>query len=218
MLDRLRKELRDAFLPWISIRRNTEGKLAELAKILPSLLRKPNIAKVAAVGFVLGAVAAPFTFGASLIGVGAAAGLGIIGAAIGALAPYFSAEVEKNLGLAELQAAIDMDRKACTELQLQLESMKGTLTSSSTSSGAAAGTMVRNLSDALTRASRFVDSSLLPEDITQLLKSSLDRHHGSTSAIVQEIRGIVSNLKCPDETDIQLLVENFIADAKCAEM
>ena len=218
MLDRLRKELRDAFLPWISIRRNTEGKLAELAKILPSLLRKPNIAKVAAVGFVLGAVAAPFTFGASLIGVGAAAGLGIIGAAIGALAPYFSAEVEKNLGLAELQAAIDMDRKACTELQLQLESMKGTLTSSSTSSGAAAGTMVRNLSDALTRASRFVDSSLLPEDITQLLKSSLDRHHGSTSAIVQEIRGIVRNLKCPDETDIQLLVESFIADAKCDEM
>ena len=215
MLDRLREDLRDAFLPWISIRRNTEGKLAELAKDLPSLLRKPNIATAAAVGFVLGAVAAAFTFGASLIWVGAAAG---IGAAIGVRAPNLSAEVEKNLGLAELQVAIDMDRKACTELQLQLESMKGTLTSSSTASGAAAGTMVRNLSDALTRASRFVDSSLLPEDITQLLKSSLDRHHGSTSAIVQEIRGILDNLKCPDETDIQLLVESFIADAKCAEM
>ena len=70
------------------------------------------------------------------------------------------------------------------------------------------------MSDVLTRASRFADSSVLPTDITQLVKSSLNRNRGSTSPIVQEIMGILTNLSCLDETEMQLLVESFIAEAK----
>ena len=69
------------------------------------------------------------------------------------------------------------------------------------------------VSDVLTRASRFADSSVLPTDITQLVKSSLNRNRGSTFPIVQEIMGILNNLNCPDETEMQLLVESFIAEA-----
>ena len=77
------------------------------------------------------------------------------------------------------------------------------------------GTMVgAAVPDVLTRASRFADSSILPTDITQLVKSSLNRNRGSTSPIVQEIMGILNNLNCPDETEMQLLVESFIAEAK----
>ena len=59
--------------------------------------------------------------------------------------------------------------------------------------------MIRNVS-------RFADASVLPWDITQLVKSSLDRHHGSTSPIVEELREILNNPECPDETEIQRLV------------
>ena len=50
------------------------------------------------------------------------------------------------------------------------------------------------------------------------MKSSSNRNRGSTSPIVQEIMGILNNLNCPDETEMQLLVESFIAEAKYVEM
>ena len=71
--------------------------------------------------------------------------------------------------------------------------------------------MVRDVSDALKRASLFADPSVLPRDITQLVKSSLDRHRGSTSPIVAEIRSILENLKCPDEAEIKRLVPERLA-------
>ena len=175
-LDRLRY----AFLRWIPIRRYTKRMLESLVR---DLLGEYDTATGNTVGFVMGAgavLAAPFTFGASLV---AAAAVGGIGALIGA-------EVEKRLRLPNVQLAIDRDRAACTELQRQLISLNRTFTST-----ASAGALIRNVS-------RFANASVLPLDITQLVKSSLDRHHGSTSPIVEEIREILNNLKCPDETEI----------------
>ena len=209
MLERLRKELHGTFVHWIQKRRDTQRKLEELARNLPNLRGSTGLAFAATVGSVVGAaIAAPFTLGASLF---AAAGAG---AAIAAGASYLSSDGEKTLRLAEV--AIDNDRRACADLQRQLDYLRRTFTSSSaisTSAGAIVGTMVRSaVSDALTRASRFADSSVLPRDITQLVKSSLDRHRGSTSSIVAEIRGILDNLKCPDEAEIKRLVPKSLAD------
>jgi len=144
-------------------------------------------------GVVGAALAAPFTFGTSFM---VAAGAGI-GAMIGARTSYLNAEGEETFRLAEVQVAIEKDRTACAELRGQLNSLNRTFTSY---------LMVRNVADVFTRASHFADSSVLPRDITQLVKSSLDRHHRSTSPIVEEIRDILNNLKCPDETEIQRLV------------
>ena len=192
-LDRLRKELHEAFRRWIPIRRDTKGTLERLARNL-SLENPASILTGTMIGGVVGAaLAAPFTFGTSLF---VAAGAGI-GAMMGAGKSRLSAEEEETLRLAEVQVAIEKDRTACAELQGQLNSLKRTFTSY---------VMVRNVANVLTRASRFADSSVLPSDITQLVKSSLDRHNRSTSPIVQEIRGILNNLKCPDETEIQRLV------------
>ena len=182
------QSLRAAFLNWIPIRRHTKRMLESLVR---DLLGEYDTATGNTVGFVMGAgavavLAAPFTFGASLV---AAAAVGGIGAAIGG-------QVEKTFRLPMVQRAIDRDRAACTELQRKLISLNRTFTSTSTTS---ADALIRNVS-------RFADASVLPWDISQLVKSSLDRHHGSTSPIVEEIRGILNNLKCPDETQIQRLV------------
>ena len=174
------QSLRAAFLRWIPIRRHTKRMLESLVR---DLLGEYDTATGNTVGFVMGAgavLAAPFTFGASLVAVAAVGG---IGALIGA-------EVEKRLRLPNVQLAIDRDRAACTELQRQLISLNRTFTST-----ASAGALIRNVS-------RFANASVLPLDITQLVKSSLDRHHGSTSPIVEEIREILNNLECPDETEI----------------
>ena len=178
------RSLRAAFLRWIPIRRHTKRMLESLVR---DLLGEYDTATGNTVGFVMGAgavLAAPFTFGASLV---AAAAVGGIGALIGA-------EVEKRLRLPNVQLAIDRDRAACTELQRQLISLNRTFTST-----ASAGALIRNVS-------RFANASVLPLDISQLVESSLDRHNGSTSPIVQEIRGILNNLKCPGESEIQRLV------------
>lgn len=178
------QSLRAAFLRWIPIRRHTKRMLESLVR---DLLGEYDTATGNTVGFVMGAgavLAAPFTFGASLV---AAAAVGGIGALIGA-------EVEKRLRLPNVQLAIDRDRAACTELQRQLISLNRTFTST-----ASAGALIRNVS-------RFANASVLPLDISQLVESSLDRHNGSTSPIVQEIRGILNNLKCPGESEIQRLV------------
>ena len=161
------------------------------------------------VGAAVGAaLAAPFAYRTSLM-VDAAA----IGAGIGALidsASYLRAEEEEKFRLAEVQVPIKKDRKACIRLQELLNSLKRTF-SSTTSAGATPDAMVRDVSDALKRASLFADPSVLPRDITPLGKSSLDRHRGSTFLIVAEIRGILDNLECPDEAEIKRLVPDSLA-------
>ena len=103
--------------------------------------------------------------------------------------------------LSEVEVAINKDRRACADLQRQLVSLKRTF-SSSTEISTSVGTIV---SDALTRASRFSDS-VLPGNITQLVRSSLDCHDLFTPHIVENLRGILDNLKCPDEREISCLV------------
>ena len=167
-------------------------------------LTKPSILTETVVGAAVGAaLAAPFAFGASLM-------VAAVGAGIGALiagASYPRADEEKKIRLPEVQVAIEKDRKACIKLQELLDSLNRT-SSSTTSAGATPGAMVRDVSDALKRASLFADPSVLPRDITQLVKSSLDRHRGST---VLEIRSILENLKCPDEAEIKRLVPESLA-------
>lgn len=192
-LDRLRKELHEAFRRWIPIRRRTKEELEHLARNL--MLRTPaGMVAGAAVGAVVGGIlAAPFTFGTSL---GITAAGGGLGAVFGAGNWNLSAEEERRFRLAEVQGTINSDRRACEELRKQLDSLKRTFTST-TSAGAITGALVSNVADAFTRASRFADSSVLPRDITQLVKSSPN---------AEEIRSILNNLKCPDETEIQRLV------------
>ena len=166
-----------------------------LESLVRDLLGEYDTATGNTVGFVMGAgavavLAAPFTFGASLV---AAAAVGGIGAAIGG-------QVEKTFRLPMVQRAIDRDRAACTELQRQLISLNRTFTST-----ASAGALIRNVS-------RFANASVLPLDISQLVESSLDGHNGSTSPIVQEIRGILNNLKCPRESEIQRLMWESLID------
>ena len=165
------------------------------------MLRKAApLATGTAVGAVVGGIlAAPFTLGTSLAATVAGAG---IGAALVAGNSYLSAEEERRFRLAEVQGAIESDRRACAELQERLDSLKRTFTSA-TSAGATTGAMVRNVADAFTRASRFDDSSVLPGDITQFVKSSPN---------AAEIRSILNNLKCQDETEIQRLVWESLID------
>ena len=192
-LDRLRKELHEAFRRWIPIRRHTKEELEHLERNL--MLRTPaGMVTGAAVGAVMGGIlAAPFTFGTSLGITAAGAGLG---AMFGAGNSNLRAEEERRFRLTEVQEAINSDRTACKELREQLDSLKRTFTST-TSAGATTGALVRNVADAFTRALPFADSSVLPRDITQLVKSSPN---------AEEIRSILNNLKCPDETEIQGLV------------
>ena len=192
-LDRLRKGLREAFRRWIPIRRHTKEELEHLARNL--MLRRPaGIVTGAAVGAVVGGIlAAPFTLGTSLVITAAGAGLGAVS---GAGNSNLSAEEERRFRLAEVQETINSDRRACEELREQLDFLKRTFTST-TSAGATTGAMIINVADAFTRASRFADSSVLPRDITQLVNSSPN---------AGKISSILSNLKCPDETEIQRLV------------
>ena len=206
--DTLCEVLDQAFLRWILIRRRTKQELEHLEKDLK--LAKPSITTETLIGAAVGgtavgsaavgaAIAAPFTFGASLIGTAAGAGIGAL------IASYLGAKKQKKIRLSEVQKAIEKDRKACIRLQELLDSLNRKF-SSTTSAGATSDAMVRNVSDTLKRTSRFADPSILPSDITQLVKSSLDRHRGSTSPIVAEIRGILDNLEsmeCSDEAEIK---------------
>ena len=195
-LDRLRKELHEAFRRWIPIRRHTKEELESLKRNL--MLRKPKrVATWTAVGAGLGGIlAAPLTFGASLAVTTAAAG---IGAALGARTSNLTIEEEQKYRLSQVQMAIDSDRRACAELQQLLDSLNRAFTSA-TSAGATLGSMD------FTLASPFADVSVLPRDITQLVRSSLDQNQGSTDPIVEEIGRILNNLKCLDEAEIQHLV------------
>ena len=120
-------------------------------------------------------------------------GAAIAAPGIGAqIAWYLDAEEEKTFRLSEVQVAIEKDRKACIRLKELWDSYNRTFFPTF------------GVCEHIARL--FADPSVLPRDITQLVKSSLDRHRGSTSPVVEEIRGILDNLKCPDEAMIKRLV------------
>lgn len=90
----------------------------------------------------------------------------------------------------------------------------------SVSAAATVGVVARSAALAGTRAAHIAGSvigaALLPLDITLLVKSSLELHRGSTSSAVDDIRKILSDLECPDEDEVEGLVESFI-DEKFTE-
>ena len=59
-------------------------------------------------------------------------------------------------------------------------------------------------------AGRVIGAVVLPLDIYMLVKSSLEVHRGSTTQAVNDIRKLLSELKCPEENEIQELVQKFI--------
>lgn len=98
-----------------------------------------------------------------------------------------------------------------------------TLSSAATVSASAfatAGALARSAALAGTRvahiAGSVISAALLPLDITLLVRSSLELHRGSTSKAVEDIRKILEELDCPDEKEIEMLVEGFI-DEKFTE-
>ncbi|KAL9959158.1 hypothetical protein ACROYT_G036248 [Oculina patagonica] len=96
----------------------------------------------------------------------------------------------------------------------------GSAATVSASAVATAGALARSAALAGTRAAHIagsiISAALLPLDITLLVKSSLELHRGSTSKIVEDIRKILEELECPDEKEIEMLVESFI-DEKFTE-
>ena len=77
---------------------------------------------------VAGLIAAPFTFGAGIVvslvgaGIGGAGGLVMTGSKVVEI-------ILEKLGLKEVQAAIEDDREACSELQKQLDSLENFISS-----------------------------------------------------------------------------------------
>ena len=284
-LCKLREELHDAFLSWIPIRTRTKEQLEELATKLHEHHRNVNIstitgASMGTIGGILsvaGLITAPFTFGSGIIVSLVGAGIGGVGGLVMSGSKVVDIILEK-LGLKEVQETIEDDRKACSELQKQLEALENFISSLaeflkplhddavllrelegsgfeflsqrisyeeigasteervefgarffraatsaatiSASAAATAGAVARSAAIAGTRAAHVagsvISAALLPLDITLLVKSSLELHRGSTSAAVQDIRRIVDELECPEEGEIQGLVESFI-DAKFTE-
>ena len=85
---------------------------------------------------------------------------------------------------------------------------------------ATAGAVARSAAPAGTRAAHVdgsvINATLIPLDITLLVKSSLEPHWVSTFSAVEEIRQRINDLKCPDAEEIKGLVESFI-DEKFTE-
>ena len=135
-LRRLRDELHDAFLSWIPIRTHTIKQLEELATKLHEHHRNVNIstltgASMGTIGgtlLVAGLVAAPFTLGSGIVvslvgaGIGGAGGLVMSGSKVADI-------ILEQLGLKEVQAAIEDDREACSELQKQLDALENFISS-----------------------------------------------------------------------------------------
>ena len=135
-LRKLREELHNAFLRWIPIRTRTKEQLEELATKLHEHQRNVNIStttgtSIGTIGEILsvaGLIAAPFTFGAGIVvslvgaGIGGAGGLVMSGSKVVEL-------ILEKVGLKEVQAAIEDDREACSELQKQLDSLENFISS-----------------------------------------------------------------------------------------
>ena len=123
-LRKLREGLHDAFLSWIPIRTRTKEQLEKLATKLHEHHRNVNIstitgASMGTIGGILsvaGLIAAPFTFGAGIVvslvgaGIGGAGGLVMSGSKVVEI-------ILEKLRLKEVQAVIEDDREACSELQ-----------------------------------------------------------------------------------------------------
>ena len=135
-LRKLRDELHDAFLSWIPIRTRTKKQLEELATKLHKHHRNVNISTVTGASMgttggilsVAGLIAAPFTFGAGFVvsiagaAIGGAGGLVMSGSKVAEI-------ILEKLGLKEVQASIEDDRKACSKLQEQLDSLENVVSS-----------------------------------------------------------------------------------------
>ena len=135
-LRKLREQLHDAFLSWIPIRTRTKEQLEELATKLHEHHRNVNIstitgASMGTVGGILsvaGLITAPFTFGSGIVvslvgaGIGGAGGLVMSGSKVADI-------ILEKLGLKEVQAAIEDDRKACSKLQKQLACLENFISS-----------------------------------------------------------------------------------------
>ncbi|CAH3172214.1 unnamed protein product [Porites evermanni] len=176
---------------------------------------------------VAGLIAAPFTFWAgivvSIVVIGGAGGMVMSGSKVVEI-------ILESLGLKEVQAAIEDDREACSELQKQLDSLKNFISSlaeflkplhdDAVLLRELEGSGVEFLSQRISyeeigasteeRVEFSATAALLPLDITLLVKSSLELHRVSTSVAVQDIRRILDELECPDKGEIQGLVESFI--------
>ena len=68
------------------------------------------------------------------------------------------------------------------------------------------GTRAKYIAD----SSTDVKSDLIPLDIALFVESSLERHCGSVSMMEKDIRRTLNELECPNEEEIQGLVQSFI--------
>ena len=135
-LCKLREELHDAFLSWIPIRTRTKEQLEELATKLHEHHRNVNIstitgASMGTVGGILsvaGLITAPFTFGSGIVVSLVGAGIGGAGGLVMSGSKVVDIILEK-LGLKEVQETIEDDRKACSELQKQLDTLENFISS-----------------------------------------------------------------------------------------
>ncbi|CAH3147679.1 unnamed protein product [Porites evermanni] len=135
-LRKLREELHDAFLRWIPMRKRTKEQFEELAIKVHEHHRNMNIstitgASMGTIGGILsvaGLIAAPFTFGAGIVVSLVGAGIGGAGGLVMSGSKVLEIILEK-LGLKEVQAAIEDDREACSELQEQLDSLENFISS-----------------------------------------------------------------------------------------
>ena len=135
-LCKLREELHDAFLSWIPIRTRTKEQLEELATKLHEHHRNVNIstitgASMGTVGGILsvaGLITAPFTFGSGIVVSLVGAGIGGAGGLVTSGSKVVDIILEK-LGLKEVQEKIEDDRKACSELQKQLDALENFISS-----------------------------------------------------------------------------------------
>ena len=135
-LRKLRDELHDAFLSWIPIRTRTKKQLEELATKLHKHHRNVNISTVTGASMgttggilsVAGLIAAPFTFGAGIVVSLVGAGIGGAGGLVMSGSKVVDIILEK-LGLKEVQETIEDDRKACSELQKQLDALENFISS-----------------------------------------------------------------------------------------
>ncbi|CAH3183253.1 unnamed protein product [Porites evermanni] len=184
---------------------------------------------------VAGLIAAPFTIGAGIVvsiegaGIGGAGGMVMSGSKVVEI-------IFEKLGLKEVQAAIEDDREACSELQKQLDSLENFISSlaeflkplhdDAVFLRELEGSGFEFLSQRMSyeeigssteeRVEFGASTAVLPLDITLLVKSSLELHRGSTSAAVQDIWRILDELECPNKGEIEGLVESFI-DEKFTE-
>ena len=68
------------------------------------------------------------------------------------------------------------------------------------------GTRAKYIAD----SSTDIKSDLIPLDIALFVESSLERHCGSVSMMEEDIRRTLNELECPNEEEIQGLVQSFI--------